>query len=139
MSSHQNSAYDGETMFHLPARTLNGPRHTKGVGGSNPRAQEFSSSRAPFKAVRIDRPPDEIWGKYNNYRSNGVAISAVIHVAVIGLLLSGFSVSHQITQRQVAQTRNGIGEGRQLNSIRRIKPIPNERFRFRVGAAWVSA
>jgi TonB family protein len=50
------------------------------------------------------RPPDEIWGRYNNYRSNGVAISAVIHAAVIALLLSGVFVTHQITERVTRQT-----------------------------------
>jgi len=43
--------------------------------------------------------PDEIWGKYNNYRSNGVLISAVVHVVLIGLLLSGVLVSNHIAQK----------------------------------------
>ena len=49
--------------------------------------------------ARVTRPPDQIWGQYNNYRANGVAVSAMVHVAVIGLLLSGIFVSHQVTQR----------------------------------------
>jgi TonB family protein len=48
---------------------------------------------------RISRPPDEIWGQYNNYRSNGVAISAMVHVALLGLLLSGVFVGHQIVEQ----------------------------------------
>jgi periplasmic protein TonB len=58
--------------------------------------------RAPrpvARPVRVSRPPDEIWGHYNNYRSNGVVISAMIHVAVIGLIISGVFVSHQVVQR----------------------------------------
>jgi periplasmic protein TonB len=31
--------------------------------------------------------PDAIWGQYNNYRSNGLVGSAVLHVALIGLIL----------------------------------------------------
>jgi TonB family protein len=48
---------------------------------------------------RISRPPDEIWGQYNNYRSNGVAISAMVHVALLSLLLSGVFVGHQIVEQ----------------------------------------
>jgi protein TonB len=31
--------------------------------------------------------PDAIWGHYNNYRSNGLAGSAVVHVVLLGLIL----------------------------------------------------
>src|ERR1700739_1083189 len=94
MSGHYNSAYNGESLFRLPARTLNDARYSKGA----------SNLRTPVKAaVRISRPPDQIWGKYNNYRANGEALSAVIHIAVVGLLLSGVFVTHQITQRETRQ------------------------------------
>src|SRR5579863_3639062 len=94
MSSHQNSTYNSETLFRLPARTPNGSRYVK----------EVSTPRPPVKtAVRISRAPDQIWGKYNNYRANGVAVSAAIHIAVVVLLLSGIFVSHQITQAQPRQ------------------------------------
>jgi TonB family protein len=42
--------------------------------------------------------PDAIWGQYNNYRSNGVAMSAVIHIALIGLILAGATFGHQVVQ-----------------------------------------
>ncbi len=84
MSSHQNSAIN-ETVFNLRPRTLQRP------------------SRPPVKPVKLTTAPDEIWGHYNNYRSNGVAISAGIHVVVLGLLLSGIFVSHQVIQRQERQ------------------------------------
>jgi len=53
--------------------------------------------------VSLSRPPDQVWGHYNNYRANGVAVSALVHIAVIGLLLSGVFVSHQITQKQTRE------------------------------------
>lgn len=31
--------------------------------------------------------PDAIWGQYNNYRSNGLAGSAIVHIVIIGLIL----------------------------------------------------
>ncbi|HTS37662.1 MAG TPA: energy transducer TonB [Candidatus Solibacter sp.] len=51
-------------------------------------------------------PSDVIWGNYNNYRSNGVAISAALHVVLIVLLLSGIFVSHQIVEK--AQPRQVV-------------------------------
>lgn len=91
MSSHQNSAYNNE-FFRLQGRTMS---------GVSPR--DMRPGRPVSTAVRIARPPEQIWGQYNNYRANGVAISAMIHVAVLGLLLSGIFVTHQITERQQRQ------------------------------------
>lgn len=95
MSSHQHSAYNGESLFHLPARNVPASRYApQGRGVS-------SASRA---TARIARSPDQIWGKYNNYRANGLTVSVIAHVALIGLLLSGVFVSHQITQRATHET-----------------------------------
>lgn len=93
MSSHQNSAYNSESFFQLPGRAI-GPARQR-----DPRAVRPGVNRA----VRIARPPEQIWGQYNNYRANGVAVSAMIHIAVIGLLLSGMFVSHQVVVRQQRQ------------------------------------
>src|SRR5579863_1266696 len=83
MSSHQNSFVDRESIAELAP---------------------LSFSRTPIRAVRTynargSRPLDDIWGSYNNYRSNGVAVSALLHVALIGLLLSGALFGHQIVER----------------------------------------
>jgi protein TonB len=48
---------------------------------------------------RFSCPPDEIWGQFNNYRANGVATSAVVHVVLIGLVVASAAFSHQIVQR----------------------------------------
>jgi periplasmic protein TonB len=90
MSSHQNSAFNQESVLRLPRPTL--------VHSRTPEAR--SSARV---GTSLTRPPDQIWGHYNNYRANGVAVSALVHVAVIGLLLSGVFVSHAITQKQERQ------------------------------------
>ncbi len=90
MSSHQNSAYNNE-FFALRGR----------VAGRSP--HDVHQAQRTHAVARIARPPEQIWGNYNNYRANGVAISAMIHVAVIGLLLSGIFVTHQIAQRQERQ------------------------------------
>ncbi len=89
MSSRQNSVFQGESAFELVPRTLSRTRHPIDSRARRPES---------FSTPRISRAPDEIWGHYNNYRSNGVAISAIIHVALLGLLLSGALFSHQIVQ-----------------------------------------
>jgi protein TonB len=91
MSSHQNSAFNGESALGLVSPSLPRARHLAGARVSRPQARS---------SPRISRSPEEIWGHYNNYRSNGLVMSAMIHVVVIGLLLSGVFVSHQIVQQQ---------------------------------------
>jgi protein TonB len=64
----------------------------------------YGSDASPARPLQEPRPrissaPDAIWGQYNNYRSNGVVISAIVHVGVIGLLLSGVFVGHQIVEQ----------------------------------------
>ena len=43
--------------------------------------------------------PDEIWGRFNNYRSNGVIASAIVHIAVLGLILAAASLGHNVVQK----------------------------------------
>jgi len=83
MSSHQNSAIS-QSVYNVRPR----------YGPPVPRT---------VRVVRVVPAPDDIWGHYNNYRSNGVAISALVHVAVIGLLLSGIFVGHQVVQKVETQ------------------------------------
>src|SRR3954451_4987829 len=90
MSSHQNSAFNQESVLRLARPTL-----------VHSRVSEARSSARI--GVSLNRPPDQVWGHYNNYRANGVAVSALVHIAVIGLLLSGVFVSHQITQKQTRE------------------------------------
>jgi periplasmic protein TonB len=92
MSSHQNSAYPSESLI-VQSRSVPARRYSPEPG-----------PRGPYRVpVRTSRPPDQIWGQYNNYRANGVAVSAIVHVGLVALLLSGVFVSHQITQRQERQ------------------------------------
>ncbi len=43
--------------------------------------------------------PDEIWGRFNNYRSNGVIGSVIVHIALLALILAGASLGHQVVQK----------------------------------------
>lgn len=88
MSSHQNSAFHGESAFELAQPRLG--RYQAGVRAARPQVRPNP---------RISHAPDEIWGHYNNYRGNGIVMSAVIHVVLIGLLLSGAFIGHQVVQK----------------------------------------
>src|SRR5258707_15703161 len=71
--------------------------------GDRYRRREF----APRGSSRSEKSfaDEEIWGQYNNYRSNGLVGSLIVHVVVVGLVLVGATFSHQIveqaTQRQI--------------------------------------
>ena len=60
-------------------------------------------SESRLRSPQTSVPLDEIWGSYNNYRTNGVAISAIIHAALIALLVSGALFGRQIVQQIVPQ------------------------------------
>ena len=55
---------------------------------------------APRGSSRLQKSfaTEEIWGQYNNYRSNGLVGSLIVHIVVVGLVLVGATFSHQIVQ-----------------------------------------
>jgi|SRR5580658_1713240 protein TonB len=84
MSSHQNSA------LQLRPTSLSVSRYQASVP---------AKYQQPKPSARASSAPDEIWGKYNNYRANGVLISAIVHGVLLCLLLSGFFFGHAIVQQ----------------------------------------
>jgi periplasmic protein TonB len=87
MSSYQNSALRDQAILQRNQQRL-------------PRRYEYA---APPRAYSNARPrtsssPDAIWGHYNNYRANGIVVSAAIHIALVALLISGVLFRHQIAQ-----------------------------------------
>ncbi len=89
MSSHSNSALPGDSILDLVPAAV--PRSRYEIAARAARPQ-------PNSGPRIAQPP-EIWGQYNNYRANGVAVSVVVHLALIALLLTGALFGHQIVQQ----------------------------------------
>lgn len=92
MSSHQNSAFNGESALELVPPGLSAGRYQVGPRLTRPK---------PKPAPRVAQAPDEIWGHYNNYRSNGVVMSVIIHIVLLGVILSGAFFGHEIVQRVV--------------------------------------
>ncbi len=87
MSSHQNSAFNGESAMNLVPSPLTRSAYSARTARPQPRQN-----------ARVSRAPEEIWGQYNNYRANGVVVSALVHMALIAALLSGAFFGHQIVQ-----------------------------------------
>jgi periplasmic protein TonB len=84
MSSHQNSYFESDPI--LPPLSF------------SRRRAEIETRATQARNASVSNAPDAIWGSYNNYRSNGVAVSALLHVAVIGLLVSGVLFRNQVVQ-----------------------------------------
>lgn len=92
MPGYRDSACDSQQWLRIPARHLPAGRYPSKI------------ARANLGRARASRPPDQIWGQYNNYRASGLTISIISHVVVIVLLMSGIFVTHQITQGLTRQT-----------------------------------
>ena len=73
MSSHQNSV--GESALNLISPPLS--RSNYGARATRPHPRPIVRTHAP----------DAIWGQYNNYRANGVVVSAIIPVSYTHLTL----------------------------------------------------
>src|SRR5256714_10368103 len=74
MSNQLSSRYQAPTSFHSSnSALLDGPY------------QRHGNAAAVHPPLRMTREPEvfapiQIWGQYNNYRSNGVVGSAVVHI-----------------------------------------------------------
>src|SRR5579864_2114259 len=87
MSSHQNSVFNGESALNLIPSPLS--RNNYAARATHPIPKPSARTQAP----------EAIWGQYNNYRANGVVVSSIIHIAVIGLLISGALFAPQVVQK----------------------------------------
>jgi TonB family protein len=83
MSSHSNTTLNGDSMLPLGLRV-----------GRTVRTQPV-----PRQPVRAIGAPEEIWGSYNNYRSNGIVTSAIVHICLLGVILSGALFGHQVVAK----------------------------------------
>jgi periplasmic protein TonB len=86
----QGSHFSAQGFYHTPTSSavLNRPYPRRPVG-SNARP-------------RVQRPagPDAIWGQFNNYRSNGLVGSAIVHVVMLALILSAGIFGHEVVQKE---------------------------------------
>jgi periplasmic protein TonB len=64
---------------------------------ASPRRVAVPMSARPREQKQLG--PDAIWGQYNNYRSNGLAGSAVVHVVLLALILGGSLFGKRVVAR----------------------------------------
>jgi protein TonB len=93
MSNQQSPRHTANTFFPVsPSAVLDAP-----YGGCE-RTLRPAKASAQLRAQGA-LGPEAIWGQFNNYRSNGLAGSAVVHVVLLGLILGGATFGHQVVQK----------------------------------------
>lgn len=92
MSNHQSPRLAANALFPVSSSAV---LETLYEGRERNLRPENVSSRRAQKAPA----PEAIWGQFNNYRSNGLVGSAVAHIVILGLILSGALYGHQVVQQ----------------------------------------
>jgi TonB family protein len=87
MPNQESSRHAADTFFPVSSSAL--------LYGGRERVVRPVPARA-----RAQKPlgPEAIWGQFNNYRSNGLAGSAAVHVILLALLLASATFGHHIVQ-----------------------------------------
>jgi periplasmic protein TonB len=65
----------------------------------SPRALAVPGEKGSNLRAQTSFAPGEVWGQYNNYRTNGLVGSGIVHLALLGLLLAGAAVGTQVVQQ----------------------------------------
>lgn len=83
---------------------LYGDRRRPLPAGYTRASSESREGRPRRTRIREERPvgPEAIWGQFNNYRSNALALSVIVHAALISLILAGTMFVPRVVP-QVAQ------------------------------------
>jgi protein TonB len=69
------------------------------AGRNTPLRQRANPRPSPRPLSAKDFVPDAIWGQYNNYRSNGLAGSAIFHMIVLILILVSATFRPKVVQQ----------------------------------------
>src|SRR6266851_4646924 len=88
MPNQENSRNAADTFFPVTSSALL-------YGGRERVMRPVPSRSRPQKALG----PDAIWGQFNNYRSNGLAGSAAVHIVLLALILASATLGHQVVQK----------------------------------------
>jgi periplasmic protein TonB len=86
---------------HLPVRGLYSGSSSSAV--LDPMYASRQARPAPMpvrpRAQARSMAPEAIWGQFNNYRSNGLAGSAVVHIVVLAAILGTATFGHQVVAK----------------------------------------
>jgi periplasmic protein TonB len=91
MSNQQSPRYSAYTSLHSSSTAV---LDSPAVGRDVPLRPIMRTHLPP--QVQDSFGPEKIWGQYNNYRSNGLAGSAVVHIVLLTVILGGATLSHQV-------------------------------------------
>jgi periplasmic protein TonB len=88
MPNQESSRHAADTFFPVSSSAML-------YGGPNRVGRPVPSRTRGQKSLG----PEAIWGQFNNYRSNGLAGSAGVHIVLLALLLGSATFSHQAVQK----------------------------------------
>lgn len=95
MSSDQGSRHTVNTFFPGSSASSAAVLDRRYAVGALPARPAISR---PQLRPKIEAP-EAIWGQFNNYRSNGLAGSAAVHIILLALILGTATFGHQVVQR----------------------------------------
>jgi hypothetical protein len=111
MSNQQRPRLSAPMSFrHSSSSSLSAVLETPYVGGGSAMPPRVYVKRQSLP--RKPLAPDQIWGHYNNYRSNGLVGSAIFHILALGAILGGATFGHQVVQQ--AKQREVVGDIREI-------------------------
>jgi periplasmic protein TonB len=97
MSNQQRPRLSAPMSFRHSSSSSSAVLETPYVGGGSAMPPRVYVKRQSLP--RKPLAPDQIWGHYNNYRSNGLVGSAIFHILALGAILGGATFGHQVVQQ----------------------------------------
>src|SRR5258708_27928579 len=99
MSNPQSPRYPPPPPFQSSSAVLDSPFSRRGSAARQPILMH-ARSRSQQSFV-----PEQIWGQYNNYRSNGLVGSAIVHVVLLPVILAGASFGLHVVHQAIPHDR----------------------------------
>ena len=96
MSANQSSRHGANTFFPGSSASSAAVFDRRYAVGALPARPAQPRPQLRLKA----EGPEAIWGQFNNYRSNGLAGSAAVHIILLALILGTATLGHQVVQRE---------------------------------------
>ena len=93
MSNPQSPRYSAQTPFQSSSSAVLDPPFARRHGAARPLMISHPRARAQQFA------PQQIWGQYNNYRSNGLVGSAIVHLVLLAVILGGATFGHHVVEQ----------------------------------------
>jgi periplasmic protein TonB len=83
----------------LPVRGLYSASSSSAVLDPIYASRQSRTAPAPMRPRTRSLAPEAIWGQFNNYRSNGLAGSAIVHIVLLAAILGTATLGHQVVAK----------------------------------------